>query len=684
MIVLSALPKTLFSRLLVIFTLIIIFPCNTFSNSESEQYLDELSFYSLEEEFMNTEVITAGRKVQKFLEASSTISVITAEDIKKSGATQVSEALMMIPGVNLGYAHAAYPAAGGIRGFSKLPANKIILLVNGSPWTMVAYAIPWLSLLPISLDQIERVEVLRGPGSSLYGANAMFGVINIITKKPEDMAGGHLSIIRGEWFTRIANASYGGSFTDDIHYLLSTGFDTMDHPGYISWQQDPMKEYWHANLRVDSKITDESNLSIFGSYLSPETMDTIQESTGPLDWGGMDSYNLQATYHLNDPNITLKGFINEMGESEGWAMGDTYLKYKQGSRGIDFQHVWEEFKNNSLVWGFNLNYEYIDGQATGKKKEHSTHGFFLDDTQSLYDSDNFDMAINGGIRIDNHPNTGESLSHRLSLMCTAFENHHFRWTWGSSYRNPDFIEFYYSRKSLYAKANSKAGTPDIYLHVFGQKENDPESAKTYEFAYNGQITPNWYIGANLFYTEIKDFVYFVPKQNALYFDADLGGAVIPTPFMNIGGAKQYGAELEMKLRLTNFLTGTLNYTYIDQKEKDDNVKQLLVMTPKHVANGELKANFQNGFSFSISCHYKDSTEWRQYTWSSPKKNTIAGGVADDYLIVNTRFGFQFEHSMGNVEVGIAALNLLDEPFVDYPLDNSNLSRRVTLYMSLDF
>jgi len=658
MIVIDISPKILFLCIFFLFSLIII-PTNTFCNSDSDEYLDELSFYSLEEEFMNIEIITSGRKVQKFMEASSTISVITAEDIRKSGATQLSEALMMIPGVNLGFAHVGYPAAGGIRGFSKIPANKIILLVNGSPWTMVAYAIPWLSLLPISLDQIERVEVLRGPGSSLYGANAMFGVINVITKKSEDMSGSHVSLIRGEWFTRIANASYGGSFTDNTHYVLSTGFESMDHPGYISWQEDPMKEYWHANLRIDSKVTDESTLSLFGSYISPETMDTIQESTGPLDWGDMDFYSIQATYHLNNPDITLKAYINEMDEPQGWSMGNDYLKFKQGSTGVDFQHIWDAFKVNSLVWGFNLNYEYLDGKPTGDKKKHSTYGLFMDDTLALYDSDNFDMAVNGGLRIDHHPNTGESLSHRLSIMCNVFKDHHFRWTWGSSYRNPDFIEFYYSRKSLYQKANPEAGTPDIYLHVFGQKENEPESAKTYEFAYNVQLTPNWYIGTNLFYTEIKDFVYFVPHQNKLYFDADIGGAVIPTPFMNIGSAEQYGAEVEMKLRLTNYLTGTFNYTYIDQKEKDDKVKQLLVMTPKHMVNGELKGKFQNGFSFRISCHYKDSTEWRKYTWPCPKKNTIAGGVAEDYFILNTRLGYQFEHSLGNAEVGLAAFNLLD-------------------------
>nr|MCU0599262.1 TonB-dependent receptor plug domain-containing protein [Desulfobacterales bacterium] len=150
------------------------------------------------QDLMDATVTTAGRHVQKLSEAPAAISVVTAEDIRQLGAINLPEALQMVVGIHFGYTNSMFMLSGGIRGFHKLPANKIVLLIDGVPWSFEMYGVPGLYQLPISLEEIEKIEVLRGPGSSLYGPNAMFGVIHVITKNARDTKGTLISATAGE------------------------------------------------------------------------------------------------------------------------------------------------------------------------------------------------------------------------------------------------------------------------------------------------------------------------------------------------------------------------------------------------------------------------------------------------------------------------------------------------------
>jgi outer membrane receptor for ferrienterochelin and colicin len=139
------------------------------------------------------------------------------------------------------------------------------------------------------------------------------------------------------------------------------------------------------------------------------------------------------------------------------------------------------------------------------------------------------------------------------------------------------------------------------------------------------------------------------------------------------------------MQINRYLTASMNYTYLDQSEKDDIVRQLLVMTPSHILNAQLRAMLPNGFSAGISYQFKDETEWRTYIWRNPATgDTTAGGIADSYGIVNVRLGYNFRIGAMGGEVAVAAFNLFDQQFNDYPLDTSNIGRRVTGFFSFKF
>ncbi|MBF0225682.1 MAG: TonB-dependent receptor [Desulfobacterales bacterium] len=666
---------------------LLFFSISSYSDTFDDIDPDILSAIEKENKYMKAEmykdeIITAARRPQNRWKAPSSISVVTSEDIKQSGAVQLSEALMMIPGVDIAYTTPTAPLAGGIRGFHKLPLNKIILLIDGNPWMADNYGTPNLCYLPISMYDIDRIEVLKGPGSSIYGANAMFGVINIITKKPKDYQGFQSNIIAGEWNTLVANGRYGGASGKNFLYGISTEFNMMANPDYVAWQRDPSQRYWKLNTNMTYSITDDTSISCSGTYMKVDSLEPLAETTGPNDWSGENTYLASISYQSLKPNIKISGYIKDANGGAGWALGEKSLEFQQGVKSLDFQHDFEPFKNDKLLWGANFTNQYCEGQSINNMRSHNLYGTFFDNTYTILDSDSHELSVNGGIRYDHHPNIGGSTSHRLSLMYSLQQTHNFRLTWGSSYRNPDFIESYVSRYSLYQ--NGDLNSPDVYLHVFGHEKNDPEKAMTYEFAYNLQWSSKYNLSACLFYSKIKDFVYFVAEPDNLYFDNTLKAAVIPMPFINIGDAHQYGAEVELKIQLTDYLNWIINYTWYDQKEEQEIVKQLLSMTPKQMANTQLRLKLENGFSANMSVHFRDSTKWREYTWKSPERDTHVGGEAPSYVIANARVGYQFDIKQSQMEIAIAAFNILDKQYDAYPIDTSDIGRRITIFLSCNF
>ena len=141
------------------------------------------------EDLMNVQVTSVSKKEQKLAKTGAAIFVITQEDIRRSGATNIPDLLRMVPGVDVARVdHSNWAVS--IRGFNNVYANKVLVLIDGRSVYHPAFSgVLWFAQ-DVPLEDIERIEVIRGPGGTVWGANAMNGVINIITKSAEDTPGG--------------------------------------------------------------------------------------------------------------------------------------------------------------------------------------------------------------------------------------------------------------------------------------------------------------------------------------------------------------------------------------------------------------------------------------------------------------------------------------------------------------
>lgn len=179
------------------------------------------------EELMNLVVTSVSKKAQTLAETAAAAYVIKAEDIRRSGATNIPEALRLAPGVQVAaIGHNRWSVS--IRGFNSRFANKLLVLVDGRAIYSPAFSGVFWEHNDIPLSNIERIEVIRGPGGSLWGANAVNGIINIITYPAQDTQGGLLSASVGDEVRGTALARYGWALDDKTHVRLHANAKSVD------------------------------------------------------------------------------------------------------------------------------------------------------------------------------------------------------------------------------------------------------------------------------------------------------------------------------------------------------------------------------------------------------------------------------------------------------------------------
>src|ERR1700730_2447096 len=186
--------------------------------AQSHQTAPDVSALSMED-LMNVQVTSVSKRTQKVADAAAAIFVITQEDLRRSGATSIPEALRLVPGLEVARIDENKWAIGS-RGFNGRFDNKLLVLIDGrSVYTPLFSGVYW-NVQDVMLEDIDRIEVIRGPGATLWGANAVNGVINIITKKAKATQGGLVTAGGGTEERGSGSARYGSKFGNNTHYRV--------------------------------------------------------------------------------------------------------------------------------------------------------------------------------------------------------------------------------------------------------------------------------------------------------------------------------------------------------------------------------------------------------------------------------------------------------------------------------
>src|SRR5438309_2230732 len=242
------------------------------------------------EDLMNMQVTSVSKRTQKVADAAAAIFVITQEDIRRSGATNIPEALRLAPGIQVARIDENKWAISS-RGFNGRFADKLLVLIDGrSVYTPLFSGVYW-NVQDVMLEDVDRIEVIRGPRATLWGANAVNGVINIITKPAKDTQGALLSAGGGNQERGFGAVRYGGKLGDRGHYRFFAKYFNRD--AFAQSSGDDAVDGWNIlreGFRTDWKVTDQDSLTVQGDFYNgsagvtvPEVVSLSPPKTGSLD-----------------------------------------------------------------------------------------------------------------------------------------------------------------------------------------------------------------------------------------------------------------------------------------------------------------------------------------------------------------------------------------------------------------
>jgi iron complex outermembrane receptor protein len=322
------------------------------------------------EDLMNIEVTLASRKGEKLFKTAAAISVLTRDDLRRSGATSIAEALRLVPGMQVGRIDANKWAIGA-RGFNFRFSNKLLVLVDGrSVYTPLFSGVFW-EIQDLVLEDIERIEVIRGPGATLWGANAVNGIINIVTANAAATQGGLLKASSGSEERGLASLRYGGSLAAETTYRVYAKFiardDFADASGTSTADAWDMRR---AGFRIDWEPTARDALSWQGSLyngqtgqtyriptLIPPFLDTFDDDT---DWlGGHLQTHWRRTWS-QEAAFDLQLYYNRERSS------DRTLTQEHDTYDLDLQHRFTWGARHDMVWG--LGYRFTTDDTEGSFK----------------------------------------------------------------------------------------------------------------------------------------------------------------------------------------------------------------------------------------------------------------------------------------------------------------------------
>lgn len=527
-------------------------------------------------ELANQEITSVSKKSEKASEAAAAIFVITQEDIKRSGATSIPEILRMAPGLDVAQA-GAHDWSVSARGFNDQFANKLLVLIDGRTiYSPLFSGVIWQDQDTL-LEDIDRIEVIRGPGATLWGANAVNGVINIITKSAKDTQGGLVTATAGNMDKAITGGRYGVKIGDDSYMRAYAKYNDTNEQynlngsnGGDGWQKQ------QAGFRTDSKLDDGDSLTVQGdTYKTSQGYRyTFPQITAP--YASNVAQNV-GTSGVNILSRWTKNISSQSSTTTQFYIDNTQYKsdsiaYNVTTADVDFQHMWTGWQGNEIIWGAGYRFT-ADHEGTtpllnlvpAERNNNLLNAFLQDKITLIPDS----LFLTLGSKFEHNDYTGIEVqpSARMSYLISDTQT-----LWGSVSRAVRTPSRFTSDGQLSLgvappnTTNPPIGIPTLIVSS-ATKGVDSEELVAYEVGYRIQPTKSVSLDIATFYNDYSRLLtstFGTPTVMG-------GGAYLLQPLVTVnnGAASSLGYEITAKVDATQNWQLTGSYTYLDLKIDDN-------------------------------------------------------------------------------------------------------------------
>ncbi len=665
----------------------------------------------------DTIVVTASRKEEALHDVPATVTVLTSEDLAEIPADDYGDILRNVPGLNVSQMSARDIQITGRGATNSLATSELVLLDNRTIYLDFFGFVMW-DFLPVNPNEIKQVEVVRGPGSAVWGANATSGVINLITKKPKEMVGTSLLVGGGEIGTVYGSLTHATA-SEKRGFKVSAGYyeqDAYDRPSAnfglftFSNQDNEGTSQPKVDLRYDFDPNEETTLSFNAGYAATDGI--VHSGIGPFDIDkGANLGYFKADWARHAARVTF--FANLLdADSTNLLTVDALTRnrlefsFKTDTYNLDFANAAAIGEHNLISYGANVRQNKFDLTiASPQKTDRNEYGVYLQDEILLGDKVRWVI----GARWDDLDVIDPQVSPRTTLVLAPAPNHTFRLSYNRAFRAPSAIN-----NSLFATILSPSitvpGTP-IRNFTYGipavgnpgapglaasRGINVPtlqeEKVDAYEVSYLGTFSKRTTFSLAVYRNKTTDSIDFFTtgahtRNNPppgwpapLAFIIPLLPVQLPSGFSyrNIGETIDQGVELGIDARPSDKWSFFFNYSY--QKEPETKGIEVAPGTNLVAVNVPPENRINAGVAYDAgswfvnsNVNYVDEALWTDVL------NII--GPTDSFTQANLSIGYRFAGDKATFS--IIGSNIFDED-VQQHIFGDVISRKVSAQLLYRF
>jgi iron complex outermembrane receptor protein len=527
------------------------------------QSTQDLRHMSLED-LMNIEVTTVSRTPEPSANTPAAVYVITADDIRRSGARSIPEALRLAPGVQVTRITSDQWAI-GIRGFTDRLARSMLVLIDGRAVYSTLFAGTYWEVQDTLLDDIDRIEVIRGPGGTLWGANAVNGIINIITKRATDTQGTYVQAGGGSFQNGFASVRYGGQHGDDLHYrAYGKVFDRgagyhPDGDEFDDWRTG------QGGFRADWSLAGNRSFTLQGDAYDGRygQREILTDFVAPF------AHTLEGDARLSGGNVVGR-WEGAVGASGNFRLQTYYdrtnrheLRFNEerDTFDVDFQHTLNVASAHRLTWG--AAYRLSSGRTQSVATEFFTPADRTDNLGSVFAQDEIRVVperlrVSAGVKVEHNDYTGFEVQPSVRGTWTPSEDQTVFAAVTRAVRTPSRVETDLEIESFL----TRLPPGPLFLRLSPNPDFQSEKLIAYELGYRIRPAQSLFVTVSGFVNQLQDVL--STDARPLFVEASPAPLhfIIPLQFGNTLHGASEGVETTADYRMTPWWRWEGSYSYL--------------------------------------------------------------------------------------------------------------------------
>jgi len=644
-------------------------------------------------------VVTASKVEQHLVNAPATMTVVNADVIASTPATNYAELFRSVPGVNLAQT-SARDFNITMRGAAATLATSTLALLDGRSLYLDFFGFVAWDLLPVNPNELKQIEVIRGPASAVWGANAMNGVVNFISKTPRELNGNSVTMTFGTFNRDVDggqqlgngtlygfNGTHAQAINDRWAYKISAGGYTSDPfarptgaiPNGTGTQYPNFTNTGTTQPKFDTRVdydAEKYKLVLAGGYAGTDGI--FHTGIGPFDGNGVGV--AYGTMRYTRGPLRFSVFTNQLnGDATGLlAIGTDgnpiLFKFNTKTYDAEVGNINTLGTRNVLSYGGNVRYNSFDLSIAPAGDNRTELGAYVQDEAFI----NNHVRLNVGARVDKFDNIADPVfSPRVALILKPSVDHAIRFSYNKAFRSPSLVNNYLDTTIVnqvnLAAINPALGVFNFPVRAIGNQDLSEESIDSFEVGYTGLIKNRATLSAAVYWTKNTDEIYFT--QTARYRAAapppgwtlppvvlellppactsatcNTGGLPSEFSYRNLGTNKNKGFELGIDGALNKAVNLYANYSYQAMPDPDFDISEVN-LPPTNRFNVGFNFN-QNRFLGNASVSYVDDAYFQDVL------DARFAGPTKAYTQVNGAFGVKFMQEKATATLKV--INLTNE------------------------